>query len=76
MSSPFPPSPFLGANRYVLEGGKDRCVLTSEVFATKHASDMEPPLSGVTEEAEAGLVSDAKRWRGEQEKFPVRARLI
>lgn len=72
MSNPRPP-PFC-ANRHVLEGGKERRVLTSEVFSTKHASDLELPLSDVKDAA--GLVSDAKKWKGDQEKFPVRARLI
>ncbi|CAM9877673.1 unnamed protein product [Pylaiella littoralis] len=61
-------------DRHVLEGGKERRVLTSEVFSTKHASDLELPLSDVKDAA--GLVSDAKKWKGDQEKFPVRARLI
>lgn len=49
-------------------------MLTSEVFATKHASELQLPLSDVKGAAE--LVSDTKKWRGDQEKFPVRARLI
>lgn len=44
-------------------------MLTSEVFAKKRVKDMETPARGAT------LVADEKKWRDEQEKFPVRKRL-
>eukprot|EP00752_Nemacystus_decipiens_P006180 g5577.t1 len=57
-------------DRHVREGGEERRVLTSEVFAKKQAKAMEtPPAAGVT------LVADEKKWREEQDKFPVRKRL-
>lgn len=52
-----------------MEGGDDRHVFTSEVFARKNIEDMDAPARG------AVLVEDAKRWRDEQEKFPIRPRL-
>lgn len=55
--------------RHFLEGGEERRVLTSEVFAKKHARDMEVPARGAT------AVADEKLWRGDQEKFPIRTRL-
>lgn len=70
------PYPFLTTRnrphyrRYLAEGGSDRRVLTSEVFAKKYASDMELPST-----TEAFMVSDAKNWNAEQEKFPIRVRL-
>ncbi|CAB1100827.1 unnamed protein product [Ectocarpus sp. CCAP 1310/34] len=54
---------------HLKEGGEDRRLLTSEVFAKKYESDMELPA------AEAMLVPNAKEWRGAQEKFPIRIRL-
>ncbi|CAM9761157.1 unnamed protein product [Pylaiella littoralis] len=56
-------------DRHFREGGEDRRLLTSEVFAKKHAKDMETPGRGAT------LVTDEKKWRAQQEKFPVRPRL-
>lgn len=45
-------------------------MLTSEVFAKKQAKSMEaPPAAGAT------LVEDEKKWRQQQDKFPVRKRL-
>ncbi|CAN0120298.1 unnamed protein product [Ectocarpus sp. 6 AP-2014] len=55
--------------RHLQEGGEDRRLLTSEVFAKKYESDMELPAT------EAMLVSNAKEWRGAQENFPIRIRL-
>lgn len=55
--------------RHFLEGGEERRVLTSEVFASQHASGMETPATGAT------VVADEKRWVGDQEKFPIRERL-
>ena len=44
-------------------------MLTSEVFAKKHASEMGEVARGAT------MVPDELRWRKEQDKFPVRPRL-
>ncbi|CAM9437472.1 unnamed protein product [Ectocarpus fasciculatus] len=56
-------------DRHFQEGGEDRRLLTSEVFAKKYVSDMETPAP------EAMVVSNAKEWRGDQERFPIRIRL-
>eukprot|EP00904_Undaria_pinnatifida_P012432 jgi/Undpi1/8319/HiC_scaffold_25.g10788.m1 len=56
-------------DRHFLEGGGERRVLTSEVFAKKHASEMGEVARGAT------MVPDELRWRKEQDKFPVRPRL-
>lgn len=56
--------------RHLREGGEERRVLTSEVFAKKQAKAMEtPPAAGATP------VADEKKWREQQDKFPVRKRL-
>ncbi|CAM9610322.1 unnamed protein product [Scytosiphon promiscuus] len=57
-------------DRHIAEGGNDRRVLTSEVYANKFASDMDLPST-----TEAMLISDAKKWKEQQEKFPIRIRL-
>lgn len=55
--------------RHLREGGQERRLLTSEVFAKSRAGEMEAPARGAT------LVTDEKKWRGQQETFPVRKRL-
>ncbi|CAM9553710.1 unnamed protein product [Scytosiphon promiscuus] len=56
-------------DRHLREGGEERRVLTSEVFAKKRVKDMDTPARG------AMLVADEKKWRDAQEKFPLRKRL-
>ncbi|CAM9610072.1 unnamed protein product [Scytosiphon promiscuus] len=56
-------------DRYILEGGNERRVLTSEVFAKKFSSEMELPST-----AEASTVLDANNWQHDQKKYPVRLR--
>ncbi|CAM9610251.1 unnamed protein product [Scytosiphon promiscuus] len=57
-------------DRHMAEGGDARRVLTSEVYARKYADEMQ--LRSV---AETFTITDAKKWRDEQEKFPIRVRL-
>ncbi|CAM9471198.1 unnamed protein product [Ectocarpus sp. 8 AP-2014] len=56
-------------DRHLREGGQERRLLTSEVFAKSRAGEMEAPARGAT------LVNNEKKWRGQQETFPVRKRL-
>lgn len=55
----------------MLEGGEERRVLTSEVYARKHSNEMGTPARGAVV-----VVDDEKRWKQAQETYPVRHRFV